>query len=395
MHFDIPTLLITVALSTLICAAARALLWRLHPTISGLGQWALACLLGGFALILVAARGSLPEFVSVTLAQILVSFSFIIAWDGFRGFLEYPPLPRQWRILIWLSPVALALLPQSLGAIPLRPQVNSGVMILFSSLIAWNLLRRNTQGRPARRLTGGLYLLNALFILVRAITVRHEPGTLAEMQDSGMMISSLIWWMSMTLSITLGMVLMTSEILREHLDRQASIDPLTGAMNRRAFGHLATRELARARRSNQPLSLLMMDLDHFKQINDRLGHASGDIVLRLFVSVAQRILRQEDIFCRWGGEEFVTLLPATTLIQAMMVAERLRQSFAAEAADLGLEDVGVAFTVSLGVGQRAGDEDLEDLLRRTDEALYRAKSLGRNRSETAQLPLQSAQPQMA
>jgi len=129
--------------------------------------------------------------------------------------------------------------------------------------------------------------------------------------------------------------------------------------------------------------VVMMDLDHFKRINDRLGHATGDIVLRLFVSVAQRVLRTEDVFCRWGGEEFVTLLPATALPQALLVAERLRQSFAEEAADLAPEAAEIGFTVSLGLAQLQGDEEIEELLRRADHALYRAKDLGRNRCEAA------------
>ena len=381
--FDVRTLLITVALATLICAGARVLLWRLHPAIPGLGAWALASVMGAVALGLIAARGAIPEIFSLTLAQVLITVAFIVAWSGFRAFLDLPELSIHWRLLLLLGPVLLIALAQAEHSLPLRSISNALVISGFSGLIAFDLFRGNARQKMSMRITSGLYLLNALFFLVRAVAVESDSATISQMQSSGFAVFSLMWWLCFVMATTLCMVLMTSEILQENLDRQASLDPLTGAMNRRAFSHLSVRELARARRGGLPLTVVMMDLDHFKRINDRLGHATGDIVLRLFVSVAQRVLRTEDIFCRWGGEEFVTLLPATALPQPLLVAERLRQSFAEEAADLAPEAAEIGFTVSLGLAQLRGDEEIEDLLRRADHALYRAKDLGRNRCEMA------------
>jgi diguanylate cyclase (GGDEF)-like protein len=383
MLFDIRTLLIAVALSTLICAGARALLWRLHPSLPGLGNWALACLMGGVALTLIAARGAIAEIFSLTLAQMLISLGFVIAWDGFRAFVGRKRLPVPLQAAALLGPLVLTALAHFEDSLPLRSIFNALIMAFFSGLIAFDLLYQAAAHRPARRITGWLYAANAVFSLARAVAAEQEPGSLGEMQSSGLMAVTLLWWMCMTMSITLGMVLMAAEVLRESLDRQASLDPLTGALNRRAFSRHASRELARSRRTHQPLSVLMMDLDHFKQINDRLGHATGDIALRLFVSVAERVLRQEDIFCRWGGEEFVTLLPMTSSAQAFLVAERLRLNFAREAAELAPEADEIGFTVSLGIAQCLPGEELEDMLRRADLALYQAKALGRNRSETA------------
>jgi len=381
--FDVRTLLITVALATFICAGARVLLWRLHPAIPGLGAWALASVMGAVALALIAARGAIPEIFSLTLAQVLITIAFIVVWSGFRSFLGQPELSIRGRLLLLLGPVLLIALAQVEHSLPLRSISNALVISGFSGLIAFDLFRGNARQKMSLRITGGLYLVNALFFLVRAAAVESDAATISQMQSSGFAVFSLMWWLCFVMATTLCMVLMTSEILQENLDRQASLDPLTGAMNRRAFGHLSVRELARARRGGMPLTVVMMDLDHFKRINDRLGHATGDIVLRLFVSVAQRVLRTEDVFCRWGGEEFVTLLPATALPQALLVAERLRQSFAEEAADLAPEAAEIGFTVSLGLAQLQGDEEIEELLRRADHALYRAKDLGRNRCEAA------------
>lgn len=394
MVLDIRTLLITVALATFVCAGARLLLWRLHPTIPGLGKWALAALLAAVALALVATRGRVPDLVSLTLPAILITLASFIVWEGFRAFLGMSPLPPKVRSIAVLLPIALTVLGHLSDSFPLRSIINALCIVAFSGLIAWDLLRVTDKKRLSLKVAAGLYLSNGFFSLMRAMTVRIESADLNQMQYSSMAAPSLLWWLFSSISITLCMVMMTSEVLQENLDRLASLDPLTGVLNRRAFGHQSVRELARTRRLGQTMAVLMMDLDHFKLINDRLGHATGDIVLRLFVSVAQKVLRQEDLFCRWGGEEFVSLLPGTTLAQAWMVAERLRTSFQAEAMGLAPEAAEIGFTVSIGVAEWRLGEEMEELLRRADHALYRAKERGRNRCETAVTEtMLSARPQ--
>jgi diguanylate cyclase (GGDEF)-like protein len=138
--------------------------------------------------------------------------------------------------------------------------------------------------------------------------------------------------------------------------------------------------MARSRRFNKPLAILVMDLDNFKQANDYYGHDGGDTLLCNFVSIANRILRGEDIFCRFGGEEFVALLPNTNIEQALVAAERLRTTFADESVAAEAQGNHQLFTttVSIGVAERQEGEDIESLLRRGDTALYRAKTMGRN-----------------
>jgi len=167
--------------------------------------------------------------------------------------------------------------------------------------------------------------------------------------------------------------------LERELERQAHIDLLTGLDNRRFFMELAEQELARARRHNEPLSLLMMDLDHFKAVNDTYGHPAGDTVLQKLADVCRSTFREIDIVGRLGGEEFAALLPETAPQQAVEVAERLRH--AVERAEARLEDGKVLhFTVSIGVARvEAEDEKINGALKRADAALYQAKSGGRNR----------------
>lgn len=164
----------------------------------------------------------------------------------------------------------------------------------------------------------------------------------------------------------------------EELLRLASTDPLTGALNRREFTALAERDALRAQRYNRPLSILMFDLDHFKRLNDTYGHAAGDKALQRFTTICCNALRTVDIFGRWGGEEFVALLPETDSAGAANIAERLRKSVADNSFEFGGHKIG--FTVSIGIAQyRSTETSVEGPLSRADQAVYDAKKAGRNR----------------
>ena len=169
------------------------------------------------------------------------------------------------------------------------------------------------------------------------------------------------------------------------LARLATTDALTGAWNRRYVEQVAETEIASARRYGQPLSLLMFDVDHFKSVNDRHGHQAGDLVL---VELAQRVrphLRAPDVLARWGGDEFVVMMPHTALTDAVRLAERLRDLAAAEP----FPQAGTV-TTSIGVAELQADESLDDWLERADQALYEAKSGGRNTVQAA--PVDEAAP---
>jgi diguanylate cyclase (GGDEF)-like protein len=160
------------------------------------------------------------------------------------------------------------------------------------------------------------------------------------------------------------------------LEELASTDSLTGACNRRHFLELARTELSRAKRLGLPLSVIMLDIDLFKSINDRHGHEAGDQALTRLSAEIRSALRAEDIFARLGGEEFIVMLPGQSVDEALKMAERMRalvEAIREPALPEGL-------TISLGVAGLAREaDDVDDLLRRADQALYRAKHLGRNR----------------
>ncbi len=166
--------------------------------------------------------------------------------------------------------------------------------------------------------------------------------------------------------------------MEQDLQRLATQDPLTGLFNRRYFLAIAAREFERSQRYRRPLALLVLDLDRFKRINDAYGHAVGDQVLLAVVQVLRAGLRQVDIPCRYGGEEFVVLLPETEPPTARVVAERLCAALAAE--PVATEWGPVPVTVSIGVAALADDphSTLEQLLERADQAMFGAKQAGRN-----------------
>lgn len=166
--------------------------------------------------------------------------------------------------------------------------------------------------------------------------------------------------------------------LEEELNRQALIDPLTGLSNRRHYEMLFVREHDRCRRHQTALTIGMIDLDHFKRVNDTYGHDFGDQVLKFTAEILQKPLRHSDILGRFGGEEFILILPDTDIAQAQAVAERMRLSLEQDAVIRNGNAVKVTATFAL-TQVRAEDADIQECIRRVDQALYEGKRAGRNR----------------
>ena len=391
--FDIRTLLAAVMLATTFCAGARVLLWRMHPALPGLARWAVAGGLSVLALIMLLLYGFAPWQVSLSLAQLLIVIALILAWDGFRRFVGHGPLsPLVLAVMVTLvlGWIVVAHLQHSLE---IRALGNAALIAVFSSLIARELFSNPKPIPRAMHATAWIYAANAAVFLIRIVAVHQNTHHVGPLNPDGVAAFILLWWLCTIIAVTLGMVLMTAERLQADLDSQANRDPLTGALNRRAFSVIADKEKSRSRRYDHSLSLLIMDLDNFKQINDRLGHDAGDALLCRFVAIAEQVMRSEDVFCRFGGEEFVALMPNTTADQALVAGERLRTAFATESAatESPQDKQASTITVSIGIAELEQDEDIESLLRRADAALYQAKDSGRNRCELAEVTHQNAQ----
>lgn len=178
-----------------------------------------------------------------------------------------------------------------------------------------------------------------------------------------------------TLHETLSEKIRLLEEANATISYQASTDELTGLYNRRFFDESLNKSIFASRRHLFPVSLIMIDLDNFKIVNDKYGHSTGDRVLKKFADILRSVARTEDVFARWGGEEFISLLPHTTCVGATDLAERLRKTVESECVLV----TSLLITASFGVVELKPDDDAESLIKRADKAMYRAKDEGRNR----------------
>ena len=229
-----------------------------------------------------------------------------------------------------------------------------------------------------RRLAAGYYFLAATVagILGTSTTTITVWGGLPfnsltyHGSEIGLMLEAIL------LALALAAQMRQSDEARQNAEQLARIDVLTGLHNRRAFFDLALPTLSSAERKDRLSSLIMLDVDHFKQINDQHGHGVGDYVLIEVARLLRQICRAGDILARWGGEEFVMLLPETSLDQAIILAERIRQQMATTR--LPVKNKHIAFTASLGVAEHDRQTSLETLINEADMRLYAAKKNGRN-----------------
>ena len=264
-------------------------------------------------------------------------------------------------------------------AVLLMRRIHSPLMLIFGISVAWFALSSlafilaapwNHMWWLAHAIfAGGFFLLS--YGVVQAFRTTQSFSTIYSQEE---MAARLAASMADT-----QRALQQVQLSNQRLERLAATDPLTGAGNRRHFIEHIEAEIARARRSGAPLSLLSLDLDHFKDINDSRGHSVGDEVLRVFVRKCLEAIRPYDSVARVGGEEFMVLLPGATLDAACAVAERLRSAIEGTAFDVGAQP-SVGVTISVGVSEFGRDGDTVDgILSVADQRLYRAKHEGRNR----------------
>ena len=204
---------------------------------------------------------------------------------------------------------------------------------------------------------------------------KREDGALSEIRQS-LYLNLLI-----CLLVTLVVIALLARVVRRYqrkIEAQATLDSLTGLPNRRGFDLLAAQAIHEAVREPKPLSALLLDLDHFKRLNDTYGHLAGDQVLTGFARDLESCLRQSDIVCRWGGEELIILLKDTDSATALKIAEKIR--LLTEQRHYEYEGQSLHLTVSIGLTTLQADDTLHNLLSRADKAMYRAKQTGRNRT---------------
>ncbi|RYG56484.1 GGDEF domain-containing protein, partial [bacterium] len=268
--------------------------------------------------------------------------------------------------------------------LPVRIVLIAACLVYTTSLSAWRLLR----GRSipvSRRLMGIGFLVVAGSQVVRIIGTALDPPQTPELFSESLADSTtfLVGFIAVVM-LTFLFALMVNDHTAQELRRLATHDSLTKTFNRSAFEGFARQAIEQSLRKGDELSLLLFDIDHFKSINDTHGHQAGDVALRQMAKLANQCLRSQDIFGRYGGEEFAVLLPGTEAAGAYLVAERIRRTL--EGATFHDDGTDFCLTISGGIaqlnhtGQTSTEKRLTALFRAADEALYDAKKSGRNKN---------------
>jgi diguanylate cyclase (GGDEF)-like protein len=244
--------------------------------------------------------------------------------------------------------------------------------------------RRSTIGRGVLLVMAGMGL-SALVMLLRALSgITGALNAETFLQGSALQGLTFVTTFAVLLVASLGFVFMTKERADEANRRLAALDELTGVANRRSIIAALDRDVGRAIRTHESMAVMMVDIDHFKRVNDTYGHLAGDQVLRCVVDVIQHRIRAQDIVGRYGGEEFLVVLADTSAQGARQLAEQLRA--AVQATHCAYSGESIAVTVSVGVfgGRLEPGDSWDQLIHAADMALYRAKQEGRNRVETVE-----------
>ncbi|ODS64292.1 MAG: hypothetical protein ABS41_03260 [Arenimonas sp. SCN 70-307] len=378
--FDIRSGLLVGAVLTLLVGLLLAVVARAMPAAfrPALTWWVAATLLQPAGFVLLTQRDHLSEWLTIVGANACIALAFAAYAVALRRFFHQQVRPLLLAVMVVLA-VAIStwwgLLEPDLT---LRLITISLVLAWMLGYSAWTVYRSPEATGPLRHVAGGAFTFSAAVMAYRAGVLVVDPGqVLTVFQLTHVQVLTYAVGSILPVVATLGFLLLCTERSQRELERAARMDFLTGVYNRRAIEELGTRAIAGARRHGMPLSLLVVDLDHFKRINDELGHAAGDLALVQAVARIRESLRAEDLPGRLGGEEFIVLMPNTDGASAAAAAERIRESFSGRPLELDGQRRGV--TLSIGVAVLApADRHFSQLLQRADRAMYAAKHAGRD-----------------
>lgn len=377
-------MLAMIIASSLMMAASMAIVgWGRRR--DGLGHWALALLINAIGHLLIMLRGLAPDILSVVLGNVLLACVFV---GMIAAIYQFQGRPAPWLLLLAAPVMVAVFVSMFMDNFPVRAGF-VGLVIGLQAIwaLAATLERRHaTVGRGQWLLVAGL-ALEALVLGGRSVlTVALPDAATSILQGSVLQTVTFMATFSVVLVSSVGFVFMSRDRSDESNRIMAALDPLTGVANRRSLISALDRDVSRAIRMHQPIALMMVDIDHFKHVNDRYGHPAGDEVLCSVVSVLRQRVRAQDLVGRYGGEEFMVLLPDTDLAGAEQLARELCKAVEeSRCLAQGAGPEGVEVTVSIGVfgGHLESGDSWDMLIAAADRALYEAKNNGRNRVEVA------------
>ena len=378
--------ILLLGVTLLLFGTAGLVLVRLsNPRLRGLGSLGGAFASGGTGALLLLLNHRVPDFLSGPCSDVAVLLAFVLLHRAVLDLLEEAPgLPRFGLILLGMEALAHVATFTLHSSGRVRVAVLGCLVTMQCLQTALLLIRRSRYGiRASMWFNAGILISFGVLNLIRSGAMLI--GSLRASVLSPIETATFLAYIAAALGLAFGFFWMTTAELSAELEYMASTDPLTRVYNRRVFRDWCEKELARTYRSGTTFSILVIDVDHFKRINDRFGHRAGDLVLCAVVEQMQDSVRGIDVLGRWGGEEFVALLPGAGEEAALIVAHRVRRNveklrLARILCDGGYPIDADGLTVSVGMASHRGETDrIEDMLDRADCALYRAKAEGRNR----------------
>ena len=387
---DMHSIILGNSLTDTIIILIMYLVWlKYREKFKGLGYWFIACILQVSGQLMLFSQGYIQDFISVFLANILIISAGLILFYGMEIFTS--ARGRHGMFFLLLVPVT----PLSYYFTFITPQLNARIIIFSVSIILISLNFIHLLNARIDKKQRGLYrqivIVFVVLAVVYAARIMFRTGsidrislTVLNLTDKILILAIYMLFILLVFSLVIVInsrllqdiseYLSERERLVQEFKRMASTDSLTGIYNRMKLEPIMTAEVLRSRRYGRMLSVLLIDIDHFKLVNDNYGHNIGDSVLRDVAAVLKENLREADSLGRWGGEEFLVVAPETSTEGARKIAEKLREAVAAHRF---IRDIKV--TISVGVASLMADEWEEDMVRRADEAMYMAKNAGRNR----------------
>jgi len=387
MTLDVHTLFLVTIYVEGILGLLLLFVWAQNMALRAVCWWGFAHVTRLASIGLFGLYGSSPDLISIDLANALLFTAFAMTWTGARVFDGRPvePVYLVTGAVLWLLVCRLPLVTENND---LRSLIIAGIITSYVWLTAYEFWRGRSEALVSRWPAIVMFFAHGALFLLRTPMIALLPSA-----SNGDGIYGSVWMtvlsfeaLLLTISSAFLLLAMAKERTELRHRKAAMVDPLTGIANRRSFLQDASM-LAKLHLANpHPTAFLVIDLDHFKSINDRFGHAVGDRVLEIFTEAARKSMRGSDLVGRLGGEEFAAVLADTSREKAVAVAERIRETFAQIAQEV--DGLPVCGTVSIGLVhclERA--LDVTELLAQADHALYYAKERGRNRVEVASLDM--------
>jgi diguanylate cyclase (GGDEF)-like protein len=379
---DLRTLSVNTTLVSLSFGICLILYANNYAQFKGIKTLGYAFIVSCSGFLLIVLRNYIPDFLSIIMSNVLLVLSMGLIHLGLAVFYEFNVKPIKQLHFVML----ISMLMSSLFFTFVENDTNIRIVIISLILsiqclfiMLSLLIAHQLNHHKANLMMAIAYLLFGIFFTLRVlVTISEKP--LVDFMNAGLLHSlSIIVYQFIVIITSFGLVWVVGHKIQNRLKNEATHDPLTGVFNRRALEEILSVEHSRSLRNQSPLSVVMLDIDYFKHLNDRYGHSVGDQVLVLIAGILVKNTRDYDSVARFGGEEFIILLPSTQADKAKKVAEKLRAKI--EQHNYSVENKQkIEITASFGVTScDLAEEAWLNVLERCDKALYLAKESGRNK----------------